>query len=129
MPTTANKSLRAPTPVDIEVSERIKKLRTARGLTQRAVAEGVGIVHQQYHKYETGFLRLSAGVLVKLCDVFDCSIEELFPPKLRGQGQIDAELRQDVLKQEIVSLLMDISDESELIAFRTLLIGLSRRGI
>lgn len=127
MPTASTKRSSAPTSVDIEVSERIKKLRTSRGLTQSAVANAVGVVHQQYHKYESGFLRFSAGLLVKLCDVFDCSIEELFPPKLRGQGQIDADVRQDVLKQEIVSLLMDLSDEGELIAFRTLLVGLSRQ--
>jgi transcriptional regulator with XRE-family HTH domain len=113
----------APTSLDTQVSDRIKSIRVLKGLSQGAVAERLGIVHQQYHKYEAGVVRPSAGFLVKIADIFDCSVGELFPPDLRGEQSIESDTRMDVLKQELVSLIMSNADEKKLIALRTLLIN------
>jgi len=112
----------APTPIDTQVSERIKSIRVTKGMSQGAVAQELGIVHQQYHKYEAGVLRPSASFLVKLAGVFDCAIEELFPPELRGENRIELATRLDVLKQELTSLILNNDNEDTLIALRTLLI-------
>lgn len=123
MRSTQAKHSSAPTSLDVQVSERIKSVRVLNGLSQGAVAERLGIVHQQYHKYEAGVVRPSAGFLIKIAEVFDCAVEQLFPPELRGENKIDLETRIDVLKQELVSLIMDTRSEDKLIALRTLLIN------
>lgn len=112
----------APTPIDTQVSERIKSIRVTMGLSQGAVAQELGIVHQQYQKYEAGVLRPSASFLVKLSGVFDCAVSELFPPELRGESKIEHATRLDVLRQELSSLIMNNDNEDKLIALRTLLI-------
>lgn len=126
MAAAAKKRSNAPTFIDIEVSQRIKTLRSMKGMTQSAVARELGLVHQQFHKYEAGILRFSAGLLVKLADVFDCQVQDLFPPELRGDGEVEPDIRVDALKQELISMIMDMSVESELMALRTLLLGLTR---
>lgn len=113
----------APTSLDVQVSDRIKSIRVLKGLSQGDVASKLNIVHQQYHKYEAGVVRPSAGFLIKIASVFDCSVEELFPPGLRGEHKIEYETRVDVLKQELVSLIMNSDNEEKLIALRTLLIN------
>lgn len=113
----------APTSLDVQVSERIKSIRVLKGFSQGAVASKLNIVHQQYHKYEAGVVRPSAGFLIKVADALDCSVEELFPPELRGENKIELETRLDVLKQELVSLIMGSDNEDRLIALRTLLIN------
>ena len=116
----------APTSLDVQVSDRIKSLRVTKGLSQGAVAEKLGIVHQQYHKYEAGVVRPSAGFLIKVADIFDCAVGDLFPPELRGEDKIELETRIDVLKQELVSLIMNTDNEDKLIALRTLLINTAK---
>lgn len=123
MQSTQTKRPSAPTSLDTQVSERIKSIRVLNGLSQSAVAVKLGIVHQQYHKYEAGVVRPSASFLIKIAEVFDCSVGELFPPELRGEGKIALETRIDVLKQELVSLIMDSDSEDKLVALRTLMIN------
>jgi transcriptional regulator with XRE-family HTH domain len=122
MQSTKSKRPSAPTSADIQVAERIKSIRVLKGLSQGAVAKELGMVHQQYHKYEAGIVRPSAGFLLKVCAVFDCAIQELFPPELRGEDKIELATRIDVLRQELTSLIMNTASEDKLIALRTLLI-------
>jgi transcriptional regulator with XRE-family HTH domain len=126
---TAVKSRRssAPTTVDKEVSERIRSIRLQKGKSQADVAGHIGIVHQQYHKYESGLNRVSAGMLVKIADCLDCKVEDLIPPALRGSTSLESDFRMDVLKQELITLIMDSQSESQLIAFRTLFQDLAQR--
>lgn len=126
MPSTQVKHPSAPTSLDTQVSDRIKSLRVLKGLSQGAVAEQLGIVHQQYHKYEAGVVRPSAGFLIKIANIFDCGVQELFPPELRGEKKIDLDTRLDVLKQELVSMIMHSGNEEKLVALRTLLIDTAR---
>lgn len=118
----SNKRSSAPTSLDIQVVERIKSLRVQRGLSQSSVAEHLGIVHQQYHKYESGLNRVSAGMLIKLAEVLDCHVADLIPPDMRGSGNMEADIRMDVLKQELVNLILDCASEQKLAAMRTLLV-------
>lgn len=112
----------APTSLDLQVVDRIKSLRTQRGLSQGAVAAHLGIVHQQYHKYEAGLNRVSAGMLIKLAEVLDCRVEDLIPPDMRAPGNMDVDIRVDVLKQELVNMVLDCGNEQKLAAIRTLMI-------
>ena len=50
----------------------------SRGLTQRALAQAIGIACQQLHKYEIGENRLSAARLYQLSIVLDVSVMWFF---------------------------------------------------
>ncbi len=60
-----------------ELSAQFKKIRTENGLTQKQVADGIGITEQAYQRYEYGKTVPSALVLISLADYFDVSLDYL----------------------------------------------------
>lgn len=52
----------------MEYHERMKKVRTENGLTQKQIAELMNMSQSGYSKYETGKIILSANVLIKFCN-------------------------------------------------------------
>ena len=65
-------------PVDIHVGKRIRHRRWLVGLTQKQLAEKVGIKFQQIQKYETGANRVSASRLWDISETLDVSISFFF---------------------------------------------------
>jgi transcriptional regulator with XRE-family HTH domain len=49
--------------IDLHVGQRIRELRTMKGLSQQQLARLIGVTYQQAHKYERGLNRISAGRL------------------------------------------------------------------
>ena len=60
-----------------ELSAQFKKIRTEKGLTQKQVADGIGITEQAYQRYEYGKTVPSALVLISLADYFDVTLDYL----------------------------------------------------
>ena len=116
-------NLRAQTVLEADsaVRQRIKSVRVQQGITQAEVAKGLGIVPQQYHKYESGVLRLSGGMLLQVARVLECSILDLMPDSARQSGELDAIKKLDILKQELTMMVLDAQSEDVLIAMKTLL--------
>jgi transcriptional regulator with XRE-family HTH domain len=85
---------RGPQDVDLEVARRIRRRRLALGLTQRDVAERLGVTEQQMHNYEAGASRISAGRLHQIAEVLGMEIVHLFagvdPAGLLGGAEPDA---------------------------------------
>jgi len=59
------------------ISQQLREQRKQRGLTQRAVAECLGMVEQQYQAYELGRKKPTIDNLIILADYFDVSIDYL----------------------------------------------------
>jgi len=57
--------------------ERLKELRKKKGVTQKAVAEHLGMVEQAYQKYEYGKHEPNHETTIKLADFFDVSLDYL----------------------------------------------------
>lgn len=57
--------------------ERLRELRRARGLTQREVAEYLGISNAGYSLYELGHREPGIAILKKLTELYHLSIDEL----------------------------------------------------
>lgn len=106
---------------DDAVRQRIKSVRVQQGITQAVVARELGIVPQQYHKYESGSLRLSSGMLLQIARVLDCSILDLIPAAATGYAALDPVKKLDVLKQELSLLVLDAQSSDLLVAMKTLL--------
>lgn len=59
----------------VQVGQKLKECRKAKGLTQKQVGEHLGIVLQQYQTYESGRYELDYQKLVSLCLLFDVSAD------------------------------------------------------
>ena len=59
-------------------AKNLKMERNSRGLTQKNVAEMLGIKTQSYQAYESGIAMPSAENLLKIAIVFQLSLDELF---------------------------------------------------
>ena len=58
-------------------SDKLKQLRKAKGVTQKAVAEYLGIFEQAYQTYEYGKHEPNHAMTVKLADYFDVTTDYL----------------------------------------------------
>jgi transcriptional regulator with XRE-family HTH domain len=61
-------------PEDVEIGQKIRAMRVARGMSQATLAEGLGLTFQQVQKYERGANRVSAGRLQKIAGMLDTPI-------------------------------------------------------
>ena len=59
------------------IANRLKDLRVAKALTQKQVAQAVGINERTFRRYEAGDMEPSASTIVKLVDFFDVSADYL----------------------------------------------------
>ncbi len=82
-------SVKRPDPVDVEVGHRIRIERLARGLSQTALANQLGVTFQQVQKYEKGVNRVGAGRLTKIAEVLGVPVGAFFT----GKEVLDSEER------------------------------------
>jgi transcriptional regulator with XRE-family HTH domain len=81
---------RKPNEIDQIIGANIKRQRTARGMTQVALAGAVGITFQQLQKYENAVNRISASRLFHLAKAVGMPIGEFFA---QGRGPKSASSR------------------------------------
>lgn len=60
------------------IGERLRKLRKDAGLSQQEVAENIGVTKMAVSNYEQGIRVPRDAVKVRLDDLFEQSIQELF---------------------------------------------------
>lgn len=107
--------------IDTALRKRIKSLRLQHGVTQAEIAEKLGIVPQQYHKYESGILRLSGGMLTQIAGALDCSVLDILPESVERPERLEGDMHLDILKQEVTELIIDVSSTDILVAIKTLI--------
>jgi transcriptional regulator with XRE-family HTH domain len=61
-------------PQDLEIGQKIRAVRMARGVSQTTIAKGLGLTFQQIQKYEMGANRICAGRLQKVAGMLDTPI-------------------------------------------------------
>jgi transcriptional regulator with XRE-family HTH domain len=59
---------------DVEIGRKIRALRLERGLSQSALADGIGLTFQQVQKYEKGTNRVSASKLQRIADLLNIPV-------------------------------------------------------
>ena len=58
-------------------ADRLKELRKEKGVTQRQMADLLGIAERNYQRYETGVVDPTASTAVKIADFFEVSVDYL----------------------------------------------------
>lgn len=76
------------------LSEKIKELRKARGLSQEEMAERLHVSRQTISKWEKGLSAPNADYLILLADLFEISVSELL-----GTSENKQDTDKDVSKQ------------------------------
>lgn len=61
----------------LNMSEKLKELRKQKGVSQRKVAEAIGVTLSAYSNYEQGIREPSNQILINLCKYFDVSADYL----------------------------------------------------
>ncbi len=95
------KGRRSPDQIEIDqhVGQRIRERRIVLGLSQTALADGLGITYQQVQKYETGFSRMGAGQLYGCAQLLDVPPEYFFEGlQGSGSGTLDETRSAEALK-------------------------------
>lgn len=69
------------------VGGRIAELRKARGLTQVELADALGVIQAVVSTYEVGRVRPHPGMLLRLADVLDVSVDEILGRTPRKQAK------------------------------------------
>ena len=64
--------------IDLYVGRRIKLLRKQKHITQKDLAERLGITFQQIQKYEKGLNRLPASRMLSICMALNITPNDLF---------------------------------------------------
>ncbi len=62
---------RKPDPIDVEVGRRIRTRRMLMDMSQKGLAQALGVTYQQVQKYETGRSKVGAGRLQTIANVLD----------------------------------------------------------
>jgi transcriptional regulator with XRE-family HTH domain len=63
---------------DIEVGQRIRARRMAKGMSQTELGQMLGVTFQQVQKYEKGVNRVGAGRLVRVAEALDVPVSFFF---------------------------------------------------
>lgn len=58
--------------------DKIKRIREIKGLTQEDVAKKLNLTHQAYSRMERGETNISAERIVKIAEVLDVSVDDIF---------------------------------------------------
>jgi len=90
----------------------LKQLRTNKGVSQRVVANYLGITNQAYSNYENGKRQADYETQLKLADYFSVPLDEMFhgphagkAPAPEGTGELTEQDRQ------LLTLFARLSDE------------------
>jgi transcriptional regulator with XRE-family HTH domain len=94
-----------PDPIDVEVGQRLRVLRRTCGVTQAGLAEALGLSFQQIQKYERGYNRISASVLVRCARALKCSVGELVGEEADDRSAFDATAAASISEHERAEFL------------------------
>ena len=89
----AERSAKAPDPMDVALGAAVRIRRKTLGISQEALAEQCGISFQQIQKYENGANRISFSRLVQIARALRCRVidllEVLDAPNREAAADID----------------------------------------
>lgn len=89
----------------------LKKLRAEYGISQKALAQAVGITQQSVNSFENHDVSPSYLILLKLADYFDTSIDYLVGrSEIRGRIEYSSELELNEQEESIIRRYRALSE-------------------
>ena len=97
---------------ETRIGERLRFFRLAKGLSQTAVGDRVGLTFQQVQKYEKGINRISVSRLLQFSEILDFDTREFFDgisDRKRESGSKADEISTLISSKTTISLVKDFS--------------------
>ena len=85
------------------IGEKIKYLRKSAKMTQNDLAKILGTTKQTISRYEKGERKANQDILFTLCDVFNVSIDDFFPPISTREAPETSQNDRDELLEELTT--------------------------
>lgn len=98
------------------ISANIKKYRREKGMTQKELADALGVKNTTVSMWEVGSNLMPAEVLVEVCRVLGVSLNEIGADDEKEKTSAGADARLN----EFISLFSDLPDEKKEIALSLL---------
>jgi len=99
--------------VEKHIGQKIKILRISHKMSQKALAEKLGITYQQVQKYEMGMNRVSVVRIWQLCQIFSVRPDFLF------EDLLNLDEKQNPKNEELISNKIATSQDIKLmLAFK-----------
>ncbi len=114
--------------IDKHIGQRVRERRIVLGLSQTALADGLGITFQQVQKYETGFDRISAGLLYGCAELLGVSPAYFFD-RLEGSDSRTPDKTRSDEALKLVRAYYSIDDPARRLRVRTLVRAIARSDI
>lgn len=106
-----------------EIALKLKQARINANMTQRMVADMLGMTYQAISNYERGKTKVECYILIKLCKIYNISITDILSDISLNQGieslipitcfEKETAQNQDIRLQEITLYYNDMSDEGK----------------
>lgn len=99
--------------LNIYIGQKIKEFRTKAKMTQSDLADALNTTKQTISRYEKGDRKAGQDTLFALCDIFNVSIDDFFPPIQSAQSPATS------LVQQINDTVVQLTPPNQKIVLRT----------
>lgn len=99
--------------LNIYIGQKIKEFRTRAKMTQSDLADALNTTKQTISRYEKGDRKAGQDTLFALCDIFNVSIDDFFPPIQSAQAPATS------LVQQINDTVVQLTPPNQKIVLRT----------
>ncbi len=103
-----------------EIAKNLLYYRKKKQMTQRQLAEHLGMRHNSISAWETGINSIDVETLIRICRVLDVSLEEAYGPYMEGgsgysekEKRLVERYRERPDLQAAVDILLGLSREEE----------------
>ena len=120
-------ALHSPHEYNVRIGHKLRQIRKDRSITQKDMADILGVSYQQIQKYERGIDRLSASSLFYLCEELDLTIYHFYDYAVFGD---DPSQHMNALckkEEKLIHALRSIKDRSVQASFLDLVQRLAER--
>jgi len=97
--------------IDLLVGGQIRLARTMRGVSQKELAEAIGTIPQQIHKYETGRQRVKISLLEKIGTHLGLPIVFFFEESEQGKRVMEQDREAYAMMKAYLSLSSKLQDQ------------------
>lgn len=105
---------------NIQIGKKLRERRKFLKMTQSILASKIGCTFQQIQKYEAGINNISPPVLLKLCEVLECTPDYFFHTfylsdfKSHNNNNIKINVQLDNIELQLILILRQISNNDQL---------------
>lgn len=101
-----------------EIASKLRQARIKSNMTQREVADILGMTYQAISNYERGKTKVESDILVKLCKIYNISVPDVLSDtsisqKIVTEIKKEEDSSKDLRLQEIINCYVGMTEEGK----------------